>query len=59
MDLDEVRALSDRIAVMYAGRIAAELSAGASEAELGPFMLGGPSQPARRGDAETAAAQTD
>ncbi|MBS2026904.1 MAG: ABC transporter ATP-binding protein [Deltaproteobacteria bacterium] len=40
MDLDEIRALSDRIAVMYGGKVVAELPAGASEAEIGPHMLG-------------------
>jgi simple sugar transport system ATP-binding protein len=40
MDLDEIRALSDRIAVMYGGRLVAELPSGASEAEIGPHMLG-------------------
>ena len=40
MDLDEIRALSDRIAVMYGGKVVAELPAGASESEIGPHMLG-------------------
>jgi ABC-type uncharacterized transport system ATPase subunit len=40
MDLDEIRALSDRVAVMYAGHIVRWLSPVASDAELGAAMLG-------------------
>jgi simple sugar transport system ATP-binding protein len=41
-DLDEVRALSDRILVMYEGRIAGELRAGeGSIEEIGLLMAGG------------------
>jgi simple sugar transport system ATP-binding protein len=39
LDLDEVRALGDRILVMAAGRIVAELPAGADEAVIGRHML--------------------
>jgi simple sugar transport system ATP-binding protein len=41
LDLDEVRALGDRIVVMAAGRVAAELPAGADEALIGRHMLAG------------------
>ncbi|HLM73947.1 MAG TPA: ATP-binding cassette domain-containing protein, partial [Polyangiaceae bacterium] len=41
LDLDEVRALGDRILVMTAGRIVAELPAGADEALIGRHMLAG------------------
>jgi general nucleoside transport system ATP-binding protein len=41
-DLDEIRALADRIAVMYEGAIVGELdAAGASVEELGLLMAGG------------------
>lgn len=40
-DLDEVLRLSDRIAVMYRGRIAAEFARGASRAEIGLAMTRG------------------
>jgi len=40
-DLDELLALSDRIAVMYAGRIVGEMSAsGTSPLEIGNLMTG-------------------
>jgi general nucleoside transport system ATP-binding protein len=41
LDLDEVRALGDRILVMATGRIVAELPAGADEALIGQHMLAG------------------
>ena len=42
MELEEVMSLSDRILVMYEGRIVAEFSAGeADEEKLGYFMTGG------------------
>jgi simple sugar transport system ATP-binding protein len=41
LDLDEVRALGDRILVMNSGRIVAELPAGADEALIGQHMLAG------------------
>lgn len=42
MELEEVQSLSDRILVMYEGRIVAEFEAGAaSEEELGYHMTGG------------------
>ncbi|HEU4406510.1 MAG TPA: ATP-binding cassette domain-containing protein [Polyangiaceae bacterium] len=41
LDLDEVRALGDRIVVMAGGRVAAELPAGADEALVGRHMLAG------------------
>ncbi len=37
VELDEIRALSDRILVMFAGRIVGERSPDASEGELGPM----------------------
>jgi simple sugar transport system ATP-binding protein len=40
-DLDELRALSDRILVMEGGRIAGMLDPAASERELGLMMGGG------------------
>jgi general nucleoside transport system ATP-binding protein len=40
-ELDEIRGLSDRILVMYEGRIAAEFGPDADEAELGLAMTGG------------------
>jgi simple sugar transport system ATP-binding protein len=39
-ELDEIRALADRILVMYEGRIVAERPAGADEHELGLLMAG-------------------
>jgi simple sugar transport system ATP-binding protein len=41
LDLDEVRALGDRILVMAGGRIVADLPAGTEEAVLGRHMLAG------------------
>jgi simple sugar transport system ATP-binding protein len=40
-ELDEVRALSDRILVLYEGRVAGEYDPGTSEEELGLAMTGG------------------
>jgi simple sugar transport system ATP-binding protein len=40
-ELDEVRSLSDRIAVMYEGRIVDIVSPNASEEQLGILMTGG------------------
>ncbi|GGE09497.1 ABC transporter ATP-binding protein [Aureimonas endophytica] len=40
VELDEIRALSDRILVMFAGRIVGERSGGADEGELGLLMAG-------------------
>lgn len=40
-ELDEIRSLSDRIAVMYEGQIAGLVSPEASEEELGILMTGG------------------
>ncbi|HEY1352040.1 MAG TPA: ABC transporter ATP-binding protein [Ktedonobacteraceae bacterium] len=40
-ELDEIRSLSDRIAVMYEGRIVGVVSPDASEEELGILMTGG------------------
>jgi general nucleoside transport system ATP-binding protein len=40
-ELDEVIGLADRIAVMYRGRIAGEVGAGASAEEIGLLMAGG------------------
>ncbi|MDA0700706.1 MAG: ATP-binding cassette domain-containing protein [bacterium] len=41
LELDEVLSLSDRLLVMYEGRIVAEHGPGASESEVGLEMLGG------------------
>ena len=41
LELDEVLSLSDRILVMYEGRIVAEHGAGVTEEEIGVEMLGG------------------
>jgi general nucleoside transport system ATP-binding protein len=41
LELDEVLSLSDRILVMYEGRIVAEHASGATEEEIGFEMLGG------------------
>jgi len=41
LELDEVLSLSDRILVMYEGRIVAEHEAGVTEDEIGIEMLGG------------------
>lgn len=43
-ELDEIRSLSDRIAVMYEGRIVDIVSPEASEEQLGMLMTGGQSQ---------------
>ena len=40
-ELDEIRSLSDRIAVMYEGRIVSVEPAGAPEERLGLLMTGG------------------
>ncbi|MEO4044246.1 ABC transporter ATP-binding protein [Hoeflea sp. CAU 1731] len=40
VELDEIRSLSDRILVMFAGRIVGERSPDASESELGLLMAG-------------------
>lgn len=39
-ELDELRELSDRIVVLHRGRVAGELPASASRAEIGELMLG-------------------
>ncbi len=39
-ELDEIRALADRILVMYEGRIVAEVEGGADEHQLGMLMAG-------------------
>jgi simple sugar transport system ATP-binding protein len=41
LELDEVRALADRILVIYEGRIVGELPPTASDEELGLLMTGG------------------
>src|SRR6185503_18081956 len=41
LDLDEVRALGDRILVMAGGRVVAELPAGSDDALIGRHMLAG------------------
>ena len=40
VELDEIRALSDRILVMFAGRVVGERGPGADEGELGLLMAG-------------------
>ena len=40
VELDEIRSLSDRVLVMFAGGIVGERTAGASEQELGLMMAG-------------------
>ena len=47
LEYDEVRALADRILVIYEGRIAGEFSPDASEEELGRAMTGTKLTPAR------------
>jgi simple sugar transport system ATP-binding protein len=41
LELQEIRSLSDRVLVIYEGRIVAELSPDATDEELGVAMLGG------------------
>jgi len=41
LELDEIRSLSDRVLVIYEGRIVAELGPDATDEELGVAMLGG------------------
>jgi ABC-type sugar transport system ATPase subunit len=42
MELEEIMSLSDRILVMYEGRVAAEFVSGEADAErIGFFMTGG------------------
>ena len=41
LELEEIRSLSDRVLVMYEGRIVAELAPDISDEELGVAMLGG------------------
>jgi simple sugar transport system ATP-binding protein len=49
VELEEIRALSDRIAVLYRGRIVGEMpGATATESELGVLMAGGQLQPEGR-----------
>ena len=50
MELEEVMSLSDRILVMYEGKIAAEFAAGeATEEQLGYYMTGGSKTDGRSG----------
>jgi general nucleoside transport system ATP-binding protein len=46
LEYEEVKALADRILVIYEGKIAGEFSPDASEEELGIAMTGGNTQPA-------------
>jgi ABC-type uncharacterized transport system ATPase subunit len=46
LELDEILSLSDRILVIYEGRIAGEYAPGVSEEELGIAMTGGARQEA-------------
>ena len=45
-ELDEVLGLADRIGVMYRGRIAGEVTAGATAEEIGLLMAGSTSEAA-------------
>jgi simple sugar transport system ATP-binding protein len=45
LDLDELLALSDRVVVMYAGRIVGELTADEADSETLGLMMGGSSAP--------------
>jgi simple sugar transport system ATP-binding protein len=45
LELEEVRALADRILVMYEGRIVGELPPTASDEQLGLLMTGGARAP--------------
>ena len=45
LELEEIRSLSDRVLVIYDGRIVAELAPEASEEEFGVAMLGGRREP--------------
>jgi general nucleoside transport system ATP-binding protein len=45
LELDEVRALADRILVLYDGRIVGEVAPTASDEELGLLMTGGRARP--------------
>ncbi len=49
-DLDEIRALADRLVVIARGVISAELSPGASDAEIGRAMLAGDAHERRTED---------
>lgn len=40
VELDEIRSLSDRIVVMFAGKVMGERNADADERELGLLMAG-------------------
>jgi general nucleoside transport system ATP-binding protein len=51
LELEEIRSLSDRVLVMYDGRVVAELAPEASEEEFGVAMLGGRREAASAGDA--------
>ncbi|PKQ17429.1 MAG: ABC transporter ATP-binding protein [Actinobacteria bacterium HGW-Actinobacteria-7] len=59
MELEEVMSLSDRILVMYEGRVVAEFEGGqVTEEELGLFMTGGgrtPTEPSRASEEDTGA----
>ena len=48
VELDEIRSLSDRILVMFAGRIVGERGPEATEGELGLLMAGVEQQGGRR-----------
>ena len=46
LELEEIRALADRVLVLYEGQIVAELPPDASDEELGVAMTGGGRAPA-------------
>jgi ABC-type uncharacterized transport system ATPase subunit len=41
LELEEIRSLSDRVLVIYEGRIVAELPPESSEEDFGVYMTGG------------------
>ena len=54
VELDEIRSLSDRILVMFAGRVVGEASPEATEGEIGLMMAGISDQDPRNGNGEKA-----
>lgn len=60
MELEEVMSLSDRILVMFGGRIVGEFASGqVTEAELGYYMTGGGAEQVKTGTTLQEAAQAD
>jgi simple sugar transport system ATP-binding protein len=52
LEYEEVRALADRIVVIYEGKIAGEFPPDATEEELGIAMIGGKGQKGEKGETE-------